>query len=86
MTLVDSSLWPAPAALVLGLVVGAPTGLPRRGLALAAAGLLLAGLASPQTAPSEPGLWIETAALLLGTDLAGCALGGLGRAVSGGPL
>jgi hypothetical protein len=82
-------LWPAPAALVLGLVVGAPTSLPRRGLALAAAGLLLASLAdlaSPQTAPGEPGLWIETAALLLGTDLAGCALGGLGRAVSGGPL
>ncbi|BAU92118.1 hypothetical protein MPPM_3513 [Methylorubrum populi] len=93
MTLLVSSLWPAlAAALVLGLVVGALTGLPRRGLALAAAGLLLAGfavltgLAALRTAPGEPGLWVETAALVLGAYLAGCALGGLGRALSGRPL
>lgn len=92
MTLLVSSLWPAlAAALVLGLVVGALTGLPRRGLALAA-GLLLAGfavltgLAALRTAPGEPGLWVETAALVLGAYLAGCALGGLGRALSGRPL
>jgi hypothetical protein len=93
VTLVLSSLWPAlAAALVLGLVVGALTGLPRGGLALAAAGFLLtglailSGLAATRTVPGAPGLWIEAGALLLGAYLAGCALAGLGRSVSGRPL
>ncbi|MBB2960763.1 hypothetical protein [Methylobacterium sp. R2-1] len=93
MILLVSSLWPAlAAALVLGLVVGALTGLPRGGFALAAAGLLLvglailAGLSTLRTVPGESGLWIETGALVLGAYLAGCAVGGLGRAVSGRPL
>ena len=93
MILLVSSLWPAlTAALVLGLVVGALTGLPRDGFAPAAAGLLLvglgvlAGLTTLHTAPGEPGLWIETGALILGAYLAGCALGGLGGSVFGRPL
>ena len=93
MTLVLSSLWPMlAAALVLGLVVGALTGLPRSGLALTAAGLLLAGLAilsclaTLRTMPGAPGLWTESGALLLGAYLVGCALGGLGRSLSRRPL
>lgn len=93
MILVVLSLWPAlAAALGLGLVIGALTGLPRGGLAMAAAGLLvtglaiLAGLAALQTMPGAPGLWIESGALLLGAYLAGCVLGGFGRSVSGRPL
>ncbi|UGB24422.1 hypothetical protein LPC10_15840 [Methylorubrum sp. B1-46] len=93
MILVFLSLWPAlAAALGLGLVIGALTGLPRGGLAMAAAGLLLTGLAiltglaALRTMPGAPGLWIESGALLLGAYLAGCVLGGFGRSVSGRPL
>lgn len=85
-----SSLWPAlAAALLLGLAVGTLTGLPRSSFTLTAAGLLLVGLAilaalaALRTVPGAPGLWIETGALLLGAYLVGCALGGLGRSVSG---
>ncbi len=92
MTLLVASLWPQlAAALALGLAVGALTGLPRSRPALAAAGLpcaCLAGLSALallRTAPGAAGLWIETAALLLGAYLAGCGLGGFGRNVVGRP-
>lgn len=81
-----SSLWPELAAgLALGLAVGALTGLPRGGLALAGAAFLLVGLvvligvAALRTLPGPAGLWVETGVLVLGGYLAGCALGGLGR-------
>lgn len=93
MTDLAFSLWPElAAALALGLVVGALTGLPRERFALASAAILLvgltvlAGLAVLRTVAGGTGLWIETAALLLGAYLAGCVLGGLGRAASGRPL
>lgn len=90
MTDLVSSLWPElAAALALGLAVGALTGLPRGGFALVAAGLLLAGLAvlaTLRTVPGAAGLWLEAGTLVLGAYLAGCALGGLGRSVSGRPL
>ncbi|CAO4153295.1 hypothetical protein LPLAFNJD_LOCUS3908 [Methylorubrum aminovorans] len=93
MTLVLSSLWPAlAAALGLGLVIGTLTGLPRGGLALATAGLLLtglailSGLAALRTVPGAPGLWIESGAGLLGAYFAGCVLGGLGCSLAGRPL
>ena len=93
MTDLAASLWPElAAALALGLVVGALTGLPRERLALATSATLLvglavlAGLALLRTVSGGTGLWIETAALVLGAYLAGCVLGGLGRSASGRPL
>lgn len=82
------ALWPeAAAALVLGLAVGALTGLPQGRVARLGAGLLflglvaLAGLAVTEAVPGNRGLWVEIGALLLGAYLAGCGLGGLGRLI-----
>lgn len=90
MMLLASGLWPGlAAALLLGTCVGALTGLPRERFGLAGAalssGLLagLAGLALLDTVPGQAGLWVETAALMLGAYLAGCLAGGVGQWVAG---
>lgn len=91
MALLTTALWPALlAGLVLGALVGAVAGLPSsRGtraiaLVLAAAALGLGGLAFAGTVAGRPGFWIEASALVLGSYLAGCLIGGLGRVVSSG--
>ncbi len=83
-------LWPGlAAALALGLTVGALAGFPRSRATWLAAGLpLLAlagliGLAATGTVLGRSGLRIEIAALVLGAYLVGCALGALGRTLSG---
>jgi len=82
-----TSLWPAlSVALLLGLVAGGLSGLPRDRIGLAVAICLvialaiLSGLALSERVPGLAGLWVETATLMLATYLAGCALGGIGRA------
>ncbi|KQP52747.1 hypothetical protein ASG40_07995 [Methylobacterium sp. Leaf399] len=83
MALILTLLWPAVlAALALGVLVGALTGLPReRGAGLAAAGLalgaaVLTGLALVGPVAGRPGFWIEIVALCLDAYLAGCLVGG----------
>ena len=90
MSLLLTGLWPAlAAALLLGSLVGALTGLPRERLALAAAATLAVvlvvsgGLAFSGRVPGEAGLWVEIGSLLLGAYLAGCLVGGTGRALAG---
>ncbi|TXN19546.1 hypothetical protein FV217_20925 [Methylobacterium sp. WL9] len=59
--------------------------LPRDRFALAAAAIpfallaILSALALLQTVPGQPGLWVETATLMLAAYLAGCLAGGAGR-------
>ncbi|GJE55405.1 hypothetical protein [Methylobacterium thuringiense] len=86
MTLLVSTLWPGLAgALLLGACIGAVMGLPRDRFALAAAAIpfallaILSALALLQTVPGQPGLWVETATLMLAAYLAGCLAGGAGR-------
>ncbi len=89
MNLLLSGLWPGLAvASLLGLCVGALTGLPRERLAYAAAAMLatvlavLAILALRESVLGEPGLWVESAAAMLAAYLAGCLIGGCGRLVA----
>lgn len=86
MSLLLAALWPGLAAtLLLGMLVGALTGLPRERVSAAVAvGLavmlaILAGLSLTGQVPGEAGLWVEAATLLLAGYLAGCLLGGTGR-------
>lgn len=80
------SLWPGlAAALVLGLAIGALTGVPRARPTLVAATLsllalgALTGLAMTGTVAGRAGLWIEIAALFLAVYLVGCGTGAVGR-------
>ena len=80
-----SVLWPGLAAsFVLGCLIGALMGLPRDRSAVLGASALgltlvaLCGLAVAGVVPEEAGLWVETAASLLGAYLAGCGLGSVG--------
>lgn len=91
MTLVLTGLWPGLAgALVLGALVGAMVGLPRDRASAAVAGLLclaliaLAGLTVMELVPDRAGLWVETAAAMLGIYLIGCLAGGTGKLVLDG--
>lgn len=91
MTILVSALWPGLAgALLLGACIGAILGLPRERFALIAAAIpfamlaVLAGLGILQTVPGQAGLWVETAALMLGAYLAGCLAGGVGRLAARG--
>lgn len=89
MTLLVSGLWPGlAAALLLGLCVGALTGLPRERLSYASAAILagvlgvLGVLIMRESIPGEAGLWVESAAVMLSVYLAGCVIGGLGRRIA----
>lgn len=84
------ALWPGlAAALALGLAIGALTGFPRMRATIVASALalvalaLLGALAASGTVPGRAGLWVEIAATVLACYLAGCALGALGRRLSG---
>ncbi len=88
MSALLAGLWPAlTAALLLGLVAGWLSGLPRGRVALTVAASLLlllavvAGVAFSQIVPGAYGLWVETAGFMLAAYLAGCALGGAGRSL-----
>lgn len=91
MTLLITGLWPGlAAAVLLGLCVGALSGLPRERLAYAAAAMLasvlgvLVVLSLRESVPGEAGLWVESAAAMLAAYLAGCVIGGLGRRIARG--
>lgn len=82
MTLLVAQLWPAAlAALLLGLAVGWWFGWPGDRAAhavavlIAAGALVLAAVAGGAIVPGEPGLWVETAALLLVPYAIGCVAG-----------
>lgn len=89
MTLLLEAIWPGlAAAVVLGTLVGALSGVPRGRIGLATAGFLvaalavLAALAVTGAAPGETGLWLEAGVAMLAVYLAGCVLGGLGRRIA----
>ncbi|WP_336485582.1 hypothetical protein [Methylobacterium nigriterrae] len=83
MTLLLSGLWPGLAgALLLGLAVGRLTGMPRAvalGLGLGTAAACLAGVAVAGLVPGRAGLWVDSAALMLGVYLGGCLCGATAR-------
>ena len=83
MTPLLSVIWPGLAgAGVLGLVVGALAGWPDRyavPLGLFVLSGLLAAAAIAGFVPGLPGLWVETAALILPAYGTGCTLGAVGR-------
>jgi hypothetical protein len=83
VTLLLAGFWPGLAgAGLLGLVVGALAGWPDRyavPLGLFVLSGLLAAAAIAGFVPGLPGLWLETAALILPPYGAGCILGALGR-------
>lgn len=80
------SLWPGlVGAAVLGCGVGWLAGWPARPwvpLALGATAALLAALALSDRVPGLPGLWLESAGLILPPYLAACGLGALVRGLS----
>ncbi|WP_279604827.1 hypothetical protein [Methylobacterium sp. J-070] len=82
MLLLDG-FWPGLAgAGALGLVIGGLAGWPDRygvPLGLFVLAGLLAAAALAEAVPGVPGLWLETAALILPPYLAGCTIGALGR-------
>lgn len=86
MILLLSGLWPGLfSALGLGLAVGWASGPPRGPAIPAALGLAmlaLAGLALGGIVSGPPGLWLESATLMLAAYVAGCGFGALGRALS----
>ncbi|WP_407519416.1 hypothetical protein [Methylobacterium oryzisoli] len=86
MTLLLAQLWPAAlAALLLGLAVGWWFGWPgdraahAAAVLIAAGALVLAAVAAGEVVPGEPGLWVETAALLLVPYAIGCLAGAVLR-------
>ncbi|GJE59855.1 hypothetical protein [Methylobacterium trifolii] len=84
-----SALWPGLAgAVLLGIGIGWLSGMPRDRASLpglAAAWLLLAGLALAGPVQGTAGLWIESAAMLLAAYLAGCGLGALAARLAARP-
>jgi hypothetical protein len=90
VTILLAALWPALlTASFLGGCAGYWAGLPAGRLARAGAALLVGltlatgAVALAGLVPGRPGLWVETAALLLAAYLAGCLVGGgLSRPVS----
>ena len=91
MSLLLATLWPGlVGGFLLGIAVGALSGLPRTrlqrststGLGLAAAALAI--LAMTGRVPGWAGFGVESGALILPAYLAGCLGGGIGRRVREG--